>query len=383
MPGYSKVQCIAYEVNTFPEIIEGLSKSTGTTTTVKIGDKTYTLPVWDVRMVYLGDRLPSIDIFWRCELMKHAILHTSRSNYIDQSTSTLKIFMAPEFYFRGYRGAYAFDDYQDVVERLRKMVEGDRWKDWLFVFGTVLATWEDPQDKKLINNVALLQKGGPGGWTRAVVKELKSHIDFIGNPGVEKVKNTHVYAKPKTRLGALQDSDVEHPQTGKPTLGGWSSNTGAGKEHQKYEYDGRGIFTEDGITFGVEICRDHLKQRLRKSPPEWSQGYVQVQLITSAGASIKAESTVAIKGGIVFNCDGNKRSDVKQVDQPASGSSQNATFGTQKVTALDTVDLPKGPMTEVFKRYYTGDDAKVNIYEPLTLPKAVTRTALSWSPYSV
>lgn len=68
--------------------------------------------------------------------------------------------------------------------------------------------------------------------------------------------------------------------------------------------DPYGIFTYQGIRFGVEICLDHGRGRLAQSHKRWNDGLVDVQLVISCGMDIRPGSVVAGKGGIVFNCDG-------------------------------------------------------------------------------
>jgi hypothetical protein len=63
-----------------------------------------------------------------------------------QTESTmLKVFMAPEFYFRGRNGAYDADDVngtgkngRGLTDLLREELDKDIYKDWLFVLGTVI-----------------------------------------------------------------------------------------------------------------------------------------------------------------------------------------------------------------------------------------------------
>src|SRR5262249_47967970 len=131
----------------------------------------------------------------------------------------LRIFMAPEFYFRGRYGAYTSDVVSEILPHLRQETDQPKYKDWLFVFGTaVMASFVEetacvscrqPLDtanftvrpyagrflpicktcnmpavpRKLgamIDNVALVQKGGERGDrnTYLVTKEYISKIDF-------------------------------------------------------------------------------------------------------------------------------------------------------------------------------------------------------------
>jgi hypothetical protein len=80
-------------------------------------------------------------------------------------------------------------------------------------------------------------------------------------------------------------------------------NNVVGKEAQQKAYDGGGIFDLKGVTFGLEICLDHLDQRLlRARMPNDTQ--VQVQLVPSGGASIMDDNIMAGPAGLVFASDG-------------------------------------------------------------------------------
>ena len=119
--------------------------------------------------------------------MPQAPVPRSTGAQVDRRPDVLKVFIAPEFYFRGIRGAYtdlkyvngqgAGRDPNSIVGGLAKAVQDARWKDWLFVFGTsmVVAGPFFPQDHidpktgepyaNLVNkttallNIALVQKG--------------------------------------------------------------------------------------------------------------------------------------------------------------------------------------------------------------------------------
>ena len=96
----------------------------------------------DGTSTYLGLPDPVQDIDARCELMMRAI-KTAEANLPQTSPpqaagTTLKVFMAPEFYFRGSQGAYDMDDVQVAIGRLQAMVASDEWNDWMFVFGRII-----------------------------------------------------------------------------------------------------------------------------------------------------------------------------------------------------------------------------------------------------
>jgi hypothetical protein len=50
----------------------------------------------------------------------------------DSSADCLKVFVAPELFFRGVEGAYSMDDAAKVVDQLRALAKDSRWRNWLF-----------------------------------------------------------------------------------------------------------------------------------------------------------------------------------------------------------------------------------------------------------
>ncbi len=55
----------------------------------------------------------------------------------DKHPTVLKVFMIPECFFQGVYGAYLVDDASKLLTKLQKLVAPVKWKDWVFVFGTV------------------------------------------------------------------------------------------------------------------------------------------------------------------------------------------------------------------------------------------------------
>lgn len=268
---YEKIQFIAYALNTAPT-------RTGSAK-------------------YLGLDDAKKDIEARCELILRAA-ETAASKADSKadpeadpkagsSDKTLKVFMLPEFYFRGKKGAYEMDDVQTAIERLQKMVEKEKWKDWLFAFGTIVGRSSGPTSSEVETyNFSLLQKGGGDennrdARARVVMKENKSDIDFISSsdPSI-----------------GISDKDAVYLTAFGPS--------GAGKERQRVNYDGGGIFELDGITWGVDICLDHGAGRLQASPQLPGENRAQVQLIPSCGMEIGPNQVIAGDGGYIFNCDG-------------------------------------------------------------------------------
>lgn len=291
------------------------------------------------------------DVAARVDLMLSAVDAAEKHAKVDKAPSTLKVFMAPEFFFRGVKGAYFMDTVHEVREKLTAGVTDEKYNDWLFIFGSVLAS-SYKVDKGTYNrtagskdeayNICYAQPGGKNtGDTRVVMKEFKSGIDFVKGFRFN-VSNTKYMNQPDNNYtGKIIDEMVEHLAATK------ASGTGLEQQQGKYGADsGNSIFQYGGITFGVEICLDHLMRRLRKSPPAKDQQLVQIQLVPSAGMNIRNASVVAIKDGYVFNCDGaTPHSKVVKVTTAHTGSA-DATHSD--VAELEKADVLKKPDFNMF-----------------------------------
>jgi len=88
--------------------------------------------------IYLGDADDDTDIATRCDIMKEAIQIAYAHSEIDDDTNVLKVFMAPEFYFRGAKGAYPVEKVSGIVDSMREITDQFELADWLFVFGTAI-----------------------------------------------------------------------------------------------------------------------------------------------------------------------------------------------------------------------------------------------------
>ncbi|MEH0018047.1 MAG: hypothetical protein V6Z89_00270 [Desulfobacter sp.] len=358
---YSKVQFIAYALNSAPLADYHYG-----------GLHTDGLQIWDEEKFYLGSRIASRDIKARIKIMFKAIDTAYKTGQCDMSSSTLKIFMAPEFFFRGILGAYSMDDAQTIIEGLRQKIKSGPYRHWIFVFGTTVAfsRGAGKHTKKEVYNFSVVQKGnGRIADSRVVMKEFKSGIDFIG----DRVRfDNPDWIRPGKTIG-LTDSDVKHLAP--------VSGPGSGKERQRRSYDGNGIFELDGITFGMEVCLDHLESRLRKSPQNLGENMIQIQLIPSAGMEIKDQSIVAMKNGLVFNCDGsyglpgktpvNAHSILGKVKKMHVGT-RNATWEEIPVNYVKNVDP-----VDSFNNYFAGGPGEVHIYPSQRIPKAVKESLSS------
>lgn len=151
MATYSKVQFIAFNIKPDTKS-ENNCPIEGCNCTNLNADVTGTCQdCHHTHKVYLGDKEPSKDIEKRCTLMKKAIetafhdatlfkakVRRSKWNVFSKKKPVLKVFMAPEFYFRGSEGGYPVENISQIMETMREETRYKAYKDWLFVFGTAI-----------------------------------------------------------------------------------------------------------------------------------------------------------------------------------------------------------------------------------------------------
>lgn len=280
------------------------------------------VPGTDV-VVYRGKLDDEQDMRQRVNNMKTAFNQARNfvPNPARDDSKTLKIFMAPEFYFRGRYGAYPPEIVAQILPLLRDGSNGSDspvFKDWLFIFGTAISASidarhhcytcksaqhivfkRDPLDRSktivecskgathnvqegifgaTIDNVALIQKGKQD---YLVAKEYMSGIDFR-NPG------SGAYVK-------MMNAGVRDEFKPIATEGSVVSRFASKFDDERM---GGGVFNIDGITFGMEICLDHEENKLA------GVGNLQILLIPSAGMDIKRVRTIS--NGVTFNVDGQR-----------------------------------------------------------------------------
>lgn len=235
-----------------------------------------------------------IDIAERIKLVGKAIDQARVHVATKVDASTLKLFMLPEFFFRGKEGAYRMDDIRIVVDELQGLVkEKAKWENWVFAFGTIVGASFDPatsladpvDTSKQVEayNYYVVQKGGFGDGPdaasaagHAILKRRMGPSDFIANEkttgGLDPVK----YPDPM-KIGTFSEAQTED------------------------DHEHGSVFTLENLTFGLEVCADHAEGRLKGS---LRLPRIDIHLITSCGMVIVDKFIVANGGGYVFLCDG-------------------------------------------------------------------------------
>jgi hypothetical protein len=268
------------------------------------------------------------DMLRKCSDMEAAVRaakNTIGSNGLTDNEHTLKIFMGPEFYFRGQNGAYAPDVVSQIVPRLKTGL-GPGWNDWLFVFGAAVASIEDA--------VTFCQTCGPGAssikFERNPADRTKTqpkcdqdtgigppHVIGKGSWGAE-VQNVALvsYAGESHLVAKEYESSIDyknnrvrvHPGTSDQRDLNTLAPAGSHQSRIASLYDdermGGCILNIAGLTVGIEVCLDH---RASTAPSlgraSRYSGAIQILLIPSFGMSI-GTGLYCRPGGVVFNVDG-------------------------------------------------------------------------------
>lgn len=287
------------------------------------------------------------DMKGKCDQLKNAIraAHSLASGYANDER-VLKVFMAPEFFFRGKNGAYEHavisgepgkglfktGARKGLLDLMAEELDRSIYKHWLFILGTAIAATResktvcaqcggelvykkgavDPVTHKSkptcqrdpkhtgtkeeassegarIDNIAFVRKEKED---YLISKELVSNVDYIN----DKVRVETKDWDPKKKQWTKSNEEMNV----------LTSSTGAAAAQPSKFTDermGGSIFTIDGVTFGLEICLDHNASPIAGRTGRLDHAAnIQVQLIPSAGMSIKKLRTVA--GGLIFNVDG-------------------------------------------------------------------------------
>jgi len=274
----------------------------------------------------------------KCDDMVDAIkkAHGSVSQKHKDDGRMLKIFMAPEFFFRGAEGGYDMADVtglektssaparDGLIDIIRKEIDKDIYKDWLFVLGTVIALSKETKFscKQGCKDSVKFEKQPDGKTTKPVCKVDKNHVidESWGTAAVDNVayivKEQYVHTVSKELVSHIDFSNSKNKDdlvgvrkegmmvSRYATPSGYTAAEEQKPDRITDERMGGCIFTMDGITFSCEVCLDHVASTGdgRKGRGSDHAGDIQVQLIPSAGMWVSQFKTVP--KGVVFNVDG-------------------------------------------------------------------------------
>ena len=175
LPPYKSIQCVGYFMRTgayigVDNVVTGVYKAaTLTTPEITVAD--------DRRTKQRIEALNDID--GRCEIMKDAVVKAYAAGGVKKADPTiLKIFMAPEFYFRGKQGAYPLETMSEIltppkdpvklhIAALKTELDDPKYNDWLFVLGSAIGAIELDADiqRKEAGEITLVGGVKAYGWT--------------------------------------------------------------------------------------------------------------------------------------------------------------------------------------------------------------------------
>jgi len=230
---------------------------------------------------YMGHENTTQDVYDRLAVMKDAVERAYKVSV--RSDDTLKVFVAPEFFFRGRQGAYVVQQQETehvfaknengdcdneichILQGLQDMVADARFKDWLFLFGTVIVSEELPTEDDydyLFYNFGLLYKGyDPAEGTHygkrfLIPKRYVSTSDFLTPRRSDSGKATlEIFETAKDEPLQKLALQPTHKKYDRNLWHAYKDElTSQPMDYIMIEY---GWLQMDGITMTVEICLDH------------------------------------------------------------------------------------------------------------------------------
>lgn len=195
-----------------------------------------------------------------------------------------------------------------------------------------------------------------------VQKQFKSKEDFIlNNLNNNQVTTLPKYLQTTTKYCELDNLDGETKQ---------------------YPSDGRAIFEYEGLRIGIDICLDHSRQRLVKHLYTHPNDYLDLQIVTSCGMSVRNTSVIARTEGIVFNCDGEYELQDTKSGVDGNGCHTSLQRVKQQMKVCGKEILNGAVLSNAYplkaeisckipedKPLYRFPDFHIHIYEPLGLKK--------------
>jgi len=333
--------------------------------------------------------------------MKNAISIAYKNSKVSKSETVLKLFMAPEFFFRNTEGAYPIEKISEIMTNMRKETSKQIYANWLFVLGTAIGYLKHETSAQTeIFNIALVQKGGPpprggGGGLREVIiyKEYISSIDFLGDySGTNEwwdqdgsKRKVTIHGETGRTVRPTEGSrDLLSAKKIKPGDINWRLNKANEWKKSKVSevnisgIGGGSIFQVDGITFGLEICLDHMTQRLANYAPQPGENLIQVQLIPSAGMHIcygqpngrggnQPNSLAGVTNSLIFNVDG-----VRSGSEAKIRTAGNPT--DISVTGESAISLSGIPFITVTHNKYFKNYGHIRVYQGKQIPPAKIKT---------
>ena len=262
------------------------------------------IPIFSDKMP-LDERIRLKRLYGLVELAREKLKNTD-------SPKTLKIFLAPEFTFRpkkddsaqaknegvGSDNTYTREAMTRIVGTLRELFSDEKYRDWLFVPGTIM--WSEtvksevvvqknylsPDETRLVDdyvffNTALMFKGGS---TNAPYTCIHKHAASFGDKAdVEKSAEKNLLFK--DLLGK--------------------------KDDRRFSMVGHNVLDTDGIRFGLEVCLDHGAKILKNAvmqdyyvKEKKEDPFVDVHLLVACDKAVEPCNLAITENGYFMRVDG-------------------------------------------------------------------------------
>ncbi|WP_160712976.1 hypothetical protein [Chitinophaga solisilvae] len=250
------------------------------------------LPANDPVINEILNRVSNQDARCRLARLYMVLLQAYQAIQSSDNSNVLKVFLAPEFYFRPYAlpntsdwPAYSYTEYQSLKFSFSLLMEDTRFNDWLIIPGSIMwqstGTIGDRPDtqENVFFNTAICKLFESNYITNE--KVVASHID--GLP-------TKVYRGFPGNNNGVAPSDI------------WTTYSTQSKKRKH-------IFNFNGINCGMEICLEHALGVLKKqysvlNKLVYSTPPISLQLLVAGGMPIEPDKVAAIPQGYILRTDG-------------------------------------------------------------------------------
>ena len=255
-----------------------------------------------------------------------AIVDLARSSMAtSQSTETLKVFVAPEFYLRPREQgqlsrSYASSDLVAAQSVFRQVFAQVRLQGWLCVLGTMI--WNM---KGTVAYSGALSGGGVSQKDLEGLSKLDGK-DVVYNSALVAIGGAGVQVYDKVYYSGADDiSDKRYP------LQGYTMRSTA-----------QCVVAADNLQCGLEVCRDHQQRFLGKAFDDLRKSQtvdknairkLDLQLLTACGMTVQKSSVILgpqrylfrVDGAVSEDIDGNGRFDHSELQLVTAGDVRGAT----------------------------------------------------------
>lgn len=244
---------------------------------------------------YVGDQVTAHDLTRRVSVLSQAM--STAAAHVDKDPNTLKVFAAPEFFFRGAFGAYDANSWAKAQFGLSSMLEQltslPPFNNWLVICGTIIAVHYGNASRSAFYNAAPIYFRG-----RKLIafKKYISHIDFLDVVGSRRIKNPFIVCNATANQPCLYSPSQQ-----------WMLHHFGFSD---YEMVANNTFDILGARVGLEICLDHAYGELSKHLPY--NDVVDLHIIVSGGMSIETGPVMVSKSGVCLLADGFAKSQINR-----------------------------------------------------------------------